>query len=290
MEASDAIELSGLSDNERSRALARFEIIRPFLEDAVPLARLARERNIVLRTARRWVERYRRSGLMGLVRRERNDKNERKLSTELQQIIEGLALSRPKLSAAAVHRKTVEAAMMLDVNPPSYDVVYSLIRKLAPALVTMAHEGMKSYSESFDLVHRVESEAPNAIWQADHTELDILVKDERGNARKPWLTIILDDYSRAVAGYMLSFEGPSAIQTALALRQAIWRKPQAGWHICGIPEVLYTDHGSDFTSQHIEQVAADLKIRLIFSTVGKPRGRGKSNVSLHRCRRCSSHD
>ena len=39
--------------------------------------------------------------------------------------------------------------------------------------------------------------------------------------------------------------------------------------------MLYTDHGSDFTSQHIEQVAADLKIRLIFSTVGKPRGRGK---------------
>jgi putative transposase len=139
----------------------------------------------------------------------------------------------------------------------------------------MAHQGMKAYSESFDLVHRVESEAPNAIWQADHTELDILVRDERGNIRRPWLTIILDDYSRAVAGYMLSFDPPSAIQTALALRQAIWRKPQPGWHVCGIPRVLYTDHGSDFRSQHIEQVAADLKIRLIFSTVGKPRGRGK---------------
>jgi putative transposase len=142
-------------------------------------------------------------------------------------------------------------------------------------LYGFAHEGMKAYSESFDLVHRVESEAPNAIWQADHTELDILLKDEHGNARRPWLTIILDDYSRAVAGYMLSFAPPSAIQTALALRQAIWRKPQPGWHICGIPQVLYTDHGSDFTSQHIEQVAADLKIRLIFSTIGKPRGRGK---------------
>jgi putative transposase len=129
-----------------------------------------------------------------------------------------------------VRRKAVEAARKLDANPPSYDVVYSLIRKLAPALVTMAHEGMKAYSESFDLVHRVESDAPNAIWQADHTELDILVKDERGKARRPWLTIILDDYSRAVAGYMLSFARPSAIQTALALRQAIWRKPQPGWH------------------------------------------------------------
>jgi hypothetical protein len=32
LQASDAIELSGLCDSERSRALARFEIIRPFFE------------------------------------------------------------------------------------------------------------------------------------------------------------------------------------------------------------------------------------------------------------------
>ena len=105
------------------------------------------------------------------------------------------------------------------------------------------------------------------------------------------MTIILDDYSRAVAGFMLSFAPPSAIQTALVLRQVIWRKPQPGWHICGIPQVLYTDQGSDFTSQHIEQVAADLRIRLIFSTVGKPRGvEEKLSASSHRSRRFSSRD
>jgi putative transposase len=38
---------------------------------------------------------------------------------------------------------------------------------------------------------------------------------------------------------------------------------------------LYTDHGSDFTSRHLEQVSADLKIRLIFSIAGRPRGRGR---------------
>src|SRR6266545_4799299 len=46
-------------------------------------------------------------------------------------------------------------------------------------------------------------------------------------------------------------------------------------HVCGIPQGFYTDHGSDFTSRHLEQVAADLKIELIFSTVDMPRGRGK---------------
>lgn len=45
--------------------------------------------------------------------------------------------------------------------------------------------------------------------------------------------------------------------------------------MCGIPEVFYTDNGSDFTSHHMEQVAADLKMRLLFSTPGKPRGRGR---------------
>jgi putative transposase len=270
-----AVSLSNLPDEARSRALARFQIIRPFLEDGVPLAQLAREQDIVLRTARRWVDRYRREGLTGLARKERDDKEKRKLTPALQQLIEGLALRKPRLSSATIHREVAEAARKLGQEPPSYKVVHAVIGKLEPALLTLAHEGSKAYSESFDLVHRREADAPNAIWQADHSELDILVKDTDGTARRPWLTIILDDYSRAVAAYLLSFSDPSAIQTALALRQAIWRKPQAAWHVCGIPQVLYTDHGSDFTSHHIEQVAADLKIRLIFSGVARPRGRGK---------------
>jgi putative transposase len=87
--------------------------------------------------------------------------------------------------------------------------------------------------------------------------------------------IILDDYSRAVSGYSLSLASPSASQTSLTLRQAIWRKTDPGWHLCGIPSQFYTDNGSDFTSQHLEQVAADLKMELVFSWPGRPRGRGK---------------
>jgi putative transposase len=73
----------------------------------------------------------------------------------------------------------------------------------------------------------------------------------------------------------LRFDPPSSMRTALALRQGIWRKGHPHWHICGIQEVLYTDNGSDFTSKELEQVAVDLKIRLVFSTPGKPQGRGR---------------
>lgn len=105
--------------------------------------------------------------------------------------------------------------------------------------------------------------------------LDILLIRPDGQPAKPWLTTVIDDYSRAVAGYFLSFDDPSALHTSLALRQAIWRKEDPRWIVCGIPDVLYTDNGSDFTSQHLEQVGADLKIRLVFSFPGKPKGRGR---------------
>ena len=108
-----------------------------------------------------------------------------------------------------------------------------------------------------------------------HTPLDTLLIRPDGEAAKPWLTTVIDDHSRAVAGYFLSFEDPSALHTSLALRQAIWRKEDPRWIVCGIPDILYTDNGSDFTSQHLEQVGVDLKIRLVFSIPGKPRGRGR---------------
>ena len=55
----------------------------------------------------------------------------------------------------------------------------------------------------------------------------------------------------------------------------MWSKQNAAWPVCGIPDALYVDHGSDFTSTHLEQVAADLRFQLVHSAVGRPQGRGK---------------
>ncbi len=65
------------------------------------------------------------------------------------------------------------------------------------------------YRETFDLLYRWEASGPNELWQADHTQLDVWLHDDRGQPAKPWLTVILDDYSRAVAGFGLSFRSPS---------------------------------------------------------------------------------
>jgi len=257
-------------------ALERFRLIRPFLEDGVPLAEVARQASVTDRTLRRWVQRYQRDGLEGLVRKLRVDKHTSSvLPTPLRQLAEGLALETPRRSIKTIHRMVCEVAQKLGERSPSYSTIYQLISGMDPAMQMLAHEGSKIYSETYDLLYRREATSPNELWQADHTLLDIWVLDECDLPVRPWLSVIIDDYSRAIAGFSLALQAPSAIQTALALRQGIWRKTEPTWPICGIPQMLYTDHGSDFTSQHIEQVCADLKIQMKFSIAGKPRGRGR---------------
>jgi putative transposase len=268
-------ELTALSETQREQALRRFQLLQPFLENNVPLSAIARQHGIPLRTMRRWVARYRQVGLVGLARQSRADRGQHRLAPELQRLIEGLALQKPQLSIAAIHRQVIDLAAQQDWAAPSYSCVYDVVCRLDPALVTLAHEGSKVYHQTYDLLFRREASRPNEIWQADHTLLDIWLLDDQEQLAQPWLTVIEDDYSRCIAGYYLSFQHPNTLNTALTLHQAIWRKAEPRWSICGIPDIFYTDHGSDFTSTHMEQVSADLKMRLVFSTPGMPRGRGR---------------
>ena len=265
-----------LSETARELALSRFRILEPHLHEGRPLRTVAGEAGVPYRTVWRWRALYREHGLPGLARQGRMDRGGRRvLSVVMREAIEGLALERPPLPMQSVYRQVCQYAATVGEVVPSYWMVRQIVRELPDALLTLAHQGGKAYSDTFDLVHRREAPRPNAVWQADHSELNVLVLREDGSTAKPWLTVVLDDFSRAVAGYYLAFDPPSTLRTALALRQAIWRKEDPRWMICGIPEVLYTDNGADFTSRHMEQVAVDLKMRLVFSIPGKPRGRGR---------------
>jgi putative transposase len=264
-----------LSEIQRDRAMVRFAALRPHLEDGATLAQAARAAGVALRTAERWLSRYRATGLIGLARMPRADFGRPKLPKEFVLIIEGLALSKPRPSVTAIHRRIATIARERQLKAPAYSSVHAIVSALDPALVTLAHQGHAAYRDRFELIYRHRAEGPNAIWQADHTQLDILVLDANGQPKRPWLTTVIDDYSRIVAGYTVFLGAPSTLQTCLALRQAIWRKEDPAWPVCGIPEVLYVDHGSDFTSRHLEQVAADLKIQLVHSAVKRPQGRGK---------------
>jgi putative transposase len=193
---------SGLTDDRRKLAMERFAVLQPHLENDVPLTSAARHGGISIRTAERWLARYRQDGLAGLVRGTRSDADAHRLPADLAAVIEGMGLKKPRTSAAAIHRRSGNMAKAEGWPVPSYSTVYAILANLDPAMVTLAHDGASAFRNRYELVHRHRAETANAIWQADHTMLDLLILDQAGKPVRPWLTTVMDDYSRAVAGIM----------------------------------------------------------------------------------------
>jgi putative transposase len=161
-------ELAALPEGLRKIALDRFRILQPHLEQNRLLRAVASEAGIPYRTAQRWLSLYRRSGLRALARKSRADAGGRRaVSVRLREAIEGLALEKPPLSVAAVHRQVGRLARDLGEQTPSYGTVFNIVRRLPPDLVMPAHEGTKSYNQTFELLFRREAAGPDEIWQAD---------------------------------------------------------------------------------------------------------------------------
>jgi hypothetical protein len=57
---------AGLTEAQRDQAMARWQVLRPHIEDGVPVARLAGQCGVAGRTLQRWASRYRTDGLAGL--------------------------------------------------------------------------------------------------------------------------------------------------------------------------------------------------------------------------------
>ena len=115
----------------------RFAILRPHLEGGVPLSEAAAAAGIPLRTAERWLARYRAGGITGLARRNPTGQRDGRFPDQLVTLVEGLFLRRPPPSIAPVHRLACDVARTKGWPEPSYMTVHRIATVLDPALVTL---------------------------------------------------------------------------------------------------------------------------------------------------------
>ncbi len=119
--------------------------------------------------------------------------------------------------------------------------------------------------------------------EIDHSPLKLVVGTEAGPIGQPWLTVLIDYYSRMIVGFCVGFEPPSYAVIMEALRQAILPKSyvsehfsrvQGVWPCFGIPEKLVCDRGPDLTSKDLEQAAFQLNMELDFNPPRTPHFKG----------------
>ena len=119
--------------------------------------------------------------------------------------------------------------------------------------------------------------------EIDHTPLKIVVGTEAGPLGQPWLTVLVDYYSRMIVGFCIGFEPPSYAVIMEALRHAILPKTYVrerypsitnDWPCFGIPSKLVCDRGSDLTSKDLENAAFQFGIELDFTPPRTPNFKG----------------
>ncbi len=168
------------------------------------------------------------------------------------------------------------------LKPPSRKAIQARISSRSLLELVKSREGPKVARQNFVPVQPgLRPRAPLAIVQIDHTKVDTILVDGQSRAvlGRPWLTLLLDVFSRCVTGFHLSFDPPSATSVALAIAQGVLPKTDwlsqrgisLGWPMFGIPHTIHLDNAREFKSRALKRGCQQHGIRIDYRPPATPR-------------------
>lgn len=172
--------------------------------------------------------------------------------------VEVLSACQPKISICygMVRNKCIDSGVL----PPSEKTFRAEIKRRREETVVLARQGRRAaYPVSefqWHLDHSTprHGERPFEVGHIDHTELDVQLVDSRtgANLGRPWLTILMEAYTRSILAFFLTFDPPSYRSCMAVIRNAVRRHGR-------IPKTIVVDQGSDFESLYFEALLARLE-------------------------------
>jgi putative transposase len=322
-EGTTFIELSAFSDEIVHDVKFRFHLIKQIskqcdqisIKTIEPLrVELQRhnQRNIPSSiTIYRWWLKFRKSGYDPISLAPKTNKRGNKtakvpkvVSNFMNQAVNHV-ISAKKINIHAAFRRVRRKTRLYNLSHktrfkyPSYESIRKRVHKKTPFEKLVALKGERVAKREFrrmgkkiltsNILERVE---------VDHTVLDLFVVHEeyRIAIGRPYLTQLVDCYSRAVVGFYLGFEPPSYASVALALKNSIQRKEKLlsefpsvrnEWPCYGLPDLLVTDNAKEFISKDFANACESLLINIHQNKVETPDNKphverqfGTSNTSL----------
>lgn len=281
-----------MSDASWEQAKSRAAVIGALAKRRVTGIAAADEAAMKLGVSRRHVYlllgRYRQgSGLVTdlALHRSTGGKGGNRLPEQVEDIVRGLIrrrfLTRQKLSVAALHREIIRACGLQGMKPPTRNTVSRRISMLNPVEVGRRREGpdaVRPLQSAGGDVPTISSILEQV--QIDHTVIDVVIVDERERQPigRPYLTVAIDVFSRALVGLVLTLEPPSAVSVGLCLAHAVadkrpWLEQlgvEAEWPMSGKPKSLFLDNAAEFKSEALRRGCEQHGIRLSYRPRGQP--------------------
>ena len=205
----------------------------------------------------------------------------------MEQAVEGV-ISGKKINVSSAYRRVRRKVRQYNVKNgtkhkyPKYESLRKRVNKKTPFEILSAKKGVRVAKREFRKMGKkiLTSYALERV-EVDHTVLDVFIVHEeyRIPLGRPYLTQLVDCYSKAVVGFYLGFEPPSYVSVSLALKNAIQRKDsllssypsvQNEWLCYGIMDLLVTDNGKEFLSKAFDAACETLLITVHQNKVETP--------------------
>ena len=201
---------------------------------------------------------------------------------QIEDAIEAVFKTREQPTVAKLRKDIGLNCRDAGLKPPSRKAVQARISARSMREMTTAREGSKAARQRFVPVQPgLRPRGPLAVVQIDHTKVDVELVDDRTRTvlGRPWLTLLLDVFTRCVLGFHLSFDAPSATGVALAIAQGVLPKSewlrQRGialpWAMDGLPHTVHLDNAREFHSRALKRGCQQHGIRIEHRPPATPR-------------------
>lgn len=199
----------------------------------------------------------------------------------IERLLDEVYLKRQKPNVAALCRSIAHACKVWGLPPPTRKAVAARLSRRPASTTVRRREGKKKADDLYrPVVQTYEADYALQVVQIDHTPVDLIVVDEQNRKPigRPWVTFAIDVASRAVVGFYVTLEHPSAISVAMTIRHAVLPKEawladrgiSASWMVSGIPDSLHMDNAKEFHSRALARGCDEYGIEQLFRPLKTP--------------------
>jgi putative transposase len=275
-EAEEIFSSAGEKDLESANR--KFIVVRGMIEGAS-----YSEFDVPERTIRDWLKKYRNAeniygnGYIGLLSKKKNQGNRsERLQTQVKVLMEKYIKDNYE-TIVQKKRRTVynafkEECKLKGYSYPTYKTFCKKVSQRPIYMQTLKRQGSKAAYKFepfyFELMTTtpVHGDRPFEICHIDHTELDIeLVCSQTGeNLGKPWITFLVDAFSRRILAFYLTFDEPSYRSCMMVLRECVKIHNR-------LPYTIVVDGGKEFHSVYFDTLLARYNCKKKIRPGAKPK-------------------
>jgi putative transposase len=248
------------SPNTLAEANEKYQKYRMYLEGETV--------DVPLRTLRDWKRKVQKAeekygrGYLGLIPKNHQKGNvTKRISDSIRQLmneyITEVYEDKKQRNKSSVYRLFRAACKEKGFDPPSNKTFFKAIDDRSSFEQDGKRRGPKAAYDKepvyleLSLTTPRHGSRPFEIAHIDHTLLDIqlICSKTQKNLGRPWLTLLIDAFSRRVLAYYLTFDPPSYKSCMNTLRECVKKYSR-------FPKTLVVDGGKDFNSTYFDSLLA----------------------------------